>query len=124
MKVEEITTGEIHRNYIRLKRLRPYLLKKQNQDGDESRSLLLQGEEGARRPDEELGVTVSHVVLETVLDDDGLHGLPVRGHQVVWPGVLTCHFIPRSQEQRKREISQREFSNVHLSDGTVTSQLN
>lgn len=70
------------------------LLQEEHQDGDEGGSLLLQSEEGPRRSDEQLGVPVRHVVLEAMLGDDGLHGLSVRGHQVLRPGVLTSHFIP------------------------------
>lgn len=69
------------------------LLQEKNQDGDEGGSLLLQGEERPRRPHKQLRVSVRHVVLEAVLGDDGLHGFPVWGHQVVRPGVLTRHLI-------------------------------
>lgn len=53
------------------------LLQEEHQDGDESGSLLLQSEESLRRSDEQLGVSISHVVLETVLVDDGLYGVSV-----------------------------------------------
>jgi len=53
------------------------LLQEEHQDGDEGGSLLFQGEERPRRSHKQLRVSVSHVVLETVLRDDGLHSLPV-----------------------------------------------
>ncbi len=74
------------------------LLQEKHQDGDQGGSLLLQGEKSPRRSDEQLGVSVRHVVLETVLSDDGLHGFSVRGHQVLRPGVLTRHLVPAQVE--------------------------
>lgn len=70
------------------------LLQEKDQDGDEGGSLLFQSEERPWRSDKQLGVSVRHIVLETMLGDDGLNGFSVRGHQVVRPGVLTRHFIP------------------------------
>lgn len=81
------------------------LLQEKHQDGDEGGSLLLQTEERPRRSDKQLGVSVRHVVLETVVGDDGLHGLSVRGHQVVWPGVLTRHFIPAGHSGGERGLT-------------------
>lgn len=70
------------------------LLQEEHQDGDEGGSLLFQGEERPWRSYKELGVTVRHVILETVLGDNGLYSLPVCLHHVVRPGVLARHFIP------------------------------
>ncbi len=53
------------------------LLQEKHQDGDEGGSLLFQSEESSRCSDKQLGVSVRHVVLETVLSDDGLHSLSV-----------------------------------------------
>lgn len=78
------------------------LLQEKHQDGDEGGSLLFQGVERPRRSDKQLGVSVRHIVLETVLGDDGLHGLSVRGHQVVRPGVLARHFIPAERSAGER----------------------
>lgn len=79
------------------------LLQEEHQDGDEGGSLLLQSEERPRRSDKQLGEAVRHVVLETVLGDDGLHRLPVRIHQVVRPGVLTRHLIPADSHMPQQE---------------------
>lgn len=79
------------------------LLKEKHQDGDEGGSLLFQSVERARRSHEEFGVAVRHVVLETMLGDDGLNSLPVRGHQVVRPGVLAGHLIPAEHLEGQEE---------------------
>lgn len=78
------------------------LLQEKHQDGDQGSSLLFQTEERPRCSDKQLGVSICHVVLETVVGDDSLHGLSVRGHQVVRPGVLTCHFIPARRSGGER----------------------
>lgn len=79
---------------MKFKSCRADLLQEQHQDGDEGASLLLQSEETPWSSDKQLGVSVRHIVLETVLVDDHLYGLFVRGHQVVRPSVLARHFIP------------------------------
>lgn len=71
-----------------------HLLQEEHQDGDEGGPLLLQGEEGARRPHKQLGLAVRHVVLEAVLVDDHLHRLSIGRHQVVRPSVLARHLVP------------------------------
>lgn len=83
------------------------LLQEKHQDGDEGGSLLLQSVERARRAHKQLGVSVRHVVLETVLGDDGLHRLSVRRHQVVRPGILARHFIPEREERGKLGLTVR-----------------
>ena len=86
---------------------RTHLLKEEHQDGNEHRPLLLQREEGPRRPDKQLAVAVSNVVLETMLLDDGGHGVPVRGHQVLWPGELARHLIPVDGGRGEMSITAR-----------------
>lgn len=69
------------------------LLQEQHQDGDQGSSLLFQSEKSPRRSDKQLCESIRHVVVETMLGDDDLRSLLVRGQQVVWPRVLTRHFI-------------------------------
>lgn len=94
----------------------PHLLQESHQDGDEVVSLLLQCEERPRRSHKQLCLAVRNVVLETVLDDDGLHSFPVWRHQVVWPGVLARHFIPEQHSARIRDDD-------HISVCSLTSNL-
>lgn len=55
----------------------PHLLQESHQDGDEVVSLLLQCEERPRSSHKQLCLAVCYVVLETMLDDDGLDSFPV-----------------------------------------------
>lgn len=94
------------------------LLQEQHQDGDEGSSLLFQSEKRPRRSDKQLRETVRHVVLETMLGDNDLHSLLVRDHQVVWPGVLTRHFISAEHIGVERR-NQRVYLKGHATDFIV-----
>lgn len=94
------------------------LLQEQHQDGDEGSSLLFQSEKSPRRSDEQLRESVRHIVLETMLCDNDLHSLLVWGHQVVWPGVLTRHFISAEGSGVERR-NQWVYLRGHATDFTV-----
>lgn len=55
---------------------------------------LLQGEQGSRRADENLGLAVSNVMLKSMTLYELLHSVFVRREVMVWPSEFRDHLVP------------------------------
>lgn len=84
---------------------RTHLLQEEDDALHHLRPLLLQGEECARRADEDLRVPVRGIMLEATGPQQPHHGLTVRRQLVVWPGELRDHFV--SGEDREGGVGRR-----------------
>lgn len=82
--------------------LQPHLLQEEDDPLHHVGPLLLQAEERAWRPDEDLGFAIGRVLAEAAAFQELLHGLFVRGQVVVWPRELGDHFVPAAETERQR----------------------